>query len=285
MRTLSSHRSAVENEFRQFRAPKGNGQACVEPALDQASNLVTENRELLQSYGEPFASIRNSARRELIEAAIKYTSTYRDVNWVNDDHQVPIVMAGHQPAIFHPGVWFKNFALSHIAEQTGALAINMVVDNDVATSSSIRVPVIDPATGVGSFRHVAYDNASGGIPYEQTTIQDLDQFDHFDLEVAKSIQPLVSNPCITQLWQSAREAVARCGIAGCALAQARHGLEAKLGLRTLEIPLGVICRTTAFAEFVLSILDELPRFQNCYNSAGATLPDRPRDSFDSAPCF
>ena len=56
-------------------------------------------------------------------------------------------------------------------------------------------------------------------------------------------------------------------MAGCAMAQARHGLEGELGLQTLELPLGVVCRTTAFAEFVLSILSELPRFHRCYNGA------------------
>ena len=257
----------MKSEFRQFRAPQGNGQALIEPSLDSAAELLRENQTNGQSIGEPFASIRSAARHELIEAAKKYTAAYRDIDWVQNEFDGPIIMAGHQPAIFHPGVWFKNFALSHIAQQTGSLAINMVVDNDVATTSSIRVPTLDRSTGIGGYRQVAYDHANGGIPYEQTTIQDLQQFDRFDQAVTDAIGPLVANPCVTELWKSAREAVARCGIAGCALAQARHGLEAQLGLRTLEIPLGVICRTTAFAEFILSILDELPRFQNCYNAA------------------
>ena len=64
-----------------------------------------------------------------------------------------------------------------------------------------------------------------------------------------------------------RELQSSDGIAGCALAQARHGLEGELGLKTLELPLGVLCRTSAFAEFVLSILSELPRFHRCYNGA------------------
>jgi len=85
--------------------------------------------------------------------------------------------------------------------------------------------------------------------------------------VKKAVAPIVQQPCVDRLWYHARAAIERCGVAGCAMAQARHGLEGELGLQTLELPLGVVCRTTAFAEFVLSILSELPRFHRCYNGA------------------
>ncbi len=253
--------------FRQYRAPRGNGQSLVEPSFDRAGQLLQQNLDRLRSHGEPFFALRRAARKELVEAAVRYTAVYRDVDWVNWHQDTPIIMAGHQPALFHPGVWFKNFALSRLAEQTGAIAVNLIVDNDVASGSSIRVPTLDPATGFASYQVVAYDEAGGGVPYEQTTIRDLEKFDHFAEEVARTMRPLVADPCVTQLWKHAQAAIARCGVAGCALAQARHGLEGELGLRTLELPLGVICRTPAFTELVISILDELPRFQNCYNFA------------------
>ena len=257
--------------FQQYRAPRGNLKSLVEPRFEEVPDLLQSNIDCLKSHGEPFVSLRKAAREQLIDGAVRYTSAYRNVDWVEDwarTHQnAPIIMAGHQPAIFHPGVWFKNFALSHLAENTGGLAINLVVDNDVASSSGIRVPTLDRSTGLGSYQLVSYDDAGGGVPYEQTTIQNRQKFDRFDEEVAQVIRPLVSDPCVKPLWHHAQEAIARCGVAGCALAQARHGLEGQMGLRTLELPLGVICRTPAFAEFVLSILDEMPRFQSCYNEA------------------
>jgi len=105
------------------------------------------------------------------------------------------------------------------------------------------------------------------VPYEQTTIRNREVFERFDEQVHKVISPLVDQPCVDRLWRHARAAIERCGVAGCAMAQARHGLEGELGLQTLELPLGVVCRTAAFAEFVLSILSELPRFHRCYNGA------------------
>lgn len=218
----ASHRSSADRPkrdgFLQYRAPRGNGESLVQPGFAEVPELLHRNMEQLKSHGEPFVSLRKAARQQLTEAAIRYTSAYRDVDWVRDwqaDHQTkPIIMAGHQPALFHPGVWFKNFALSHLAEQTGGLAINLIVNNDVATGSSIRVPTFDRATGRGSYRRVSYDDAGGGVPYEQTTIRDRDRFDRFDQEVVKAISPLVSDPCVTQLWRHAQEAIAHCGVAG-----------------------------------------------------------------------
>ena len=227
--------------------------------------------ELLGSQ-QLFESMRRTARSQLMEDALRYTSSYRDVSWFDKTaaENSPILMAGHQPAIFHAGVWFKNFALSHLAQQTSSVAVNLVIDNDVASGSSVRIPTIDPVSGRAAYRAVPYDRAGGGVPYEQTTIEDRELFDSFDRRVSEVVAPLVKDPCVTQLWNHARNAIERCGIAGCALAQARHGLEGELGLQTLELPLGVICRTSSFCEFALMILSELPRFRQCYNDAAHT---------------
>jgi hypothetical protein len=259
-------RPGEQLEFRQYAAPKGHGETFVEPGFADVAKAIRENRQLA-ALQEPFASIRSRARQTLLADAIRYTSSYRDTSHRSVSDSAPIIMAGHQPAIFHPGVWFKNFALSHLAKQTGAIAINLVIDNDVCAGRSIRVPSIDPISGQASNVPVTYDRAGGGVPYEQTTIGDREMFDQFDRHVLKAVGSLVDDPCITPLWKHARAAIERCSVAGCALAQARHGLEGEIGLESLELPMGVVCRTTAFAEFVLSILSELPRFHRCYNDA------------------
>jgi hypothetical protein len=257
--------------FRDYRAPRQHGESFVEPAFDEALPVLEANRQLLSGHAI-FESLRERARRQLIEDAMRYTSVYRNTDWLDGESveaiaQRPILMAGHQPALFHPGVWFKNFALSHVAQQTGSVAVNLVIDNDVAASSSIRIPTLDAETLEAVYEAVPYDEAAGGVPYEQTTIRNQEIFDRFDDEVKRAVATLVEKPSVDQLWDHARAAIERCGVAGCALAQARHGLEGDLGLQTLELPIGVVCRTTAFAEFVLLILTELPRFQRCYNLA------------------
>lgn len=268
---ISDAKPVEQTEFRQYRAPQKQGESFVEPGFAEVEQTVQENQRLLRSQNV-FASLRQAARTKLIEDATCYTSIYRSVSWLEglsaeELAKRPILMAGHQPALFHAGVWFKNFALSHVATKCDAIAVNLVIDNDVASGSSIRIPALDSITGRAHYESVAYDQAGGGVPYEQTTIRDRDQFDRFDQVVQHAVKPLITDPCVVPLWRHARAAIERCGIAGCALAQARHGLEGEIGLQTLELPLGVVCRTTEFAEFVLSILTELPRFHRCYNEA------------------
>ena len=257
------------SEFRQYRAPQSDREVVVDPRLDQAAVVLASNKRLSGQQDSRWVAMRRDARKQLIQDAVRYTGVYRDTSWVDYDSDRAIIMAGHQPSLFHPGVWFKNFALSHLASRLDATAVNLVVDNDVAKSSSIRVPTIDPSTGLAAYRAVPYDASGGGVPYEQTTVSDLERFDRFDEAVAQTVNPLVADPSIRELWPHAREAIGRCGVAGCALAQARHGLEGEIGLRTLELPLGVFCRSRAFAEFAISILTEMPRFQKCYNDSSA----------------
>ena len=266
--------------FRSYRAPPQHGEALVDPSFDEAESLASANRRLLNQYGDFFTSLRSRARHQMIDDAMRYTSAYRGVEWARsrmserDVDQIPIIMAGHQPAIFHPGVWFKNFALDHLARQQNAIGVNLVIDNDVAPGSSIRVPVDSSTgeeTGGGTSRvSVPYDTAGGGVPYEQTVIRDRATFDHFDEAVVQAMGAAKSNdqleePCVRPLWRHALEAIGRCGVAGCALAQARHGLEGEIGLQTLELPLSVLCRGAPFAEFALAILTDLPRFHDAYN--------------------
>jgi hypothetical protein len=269
--TLFSHSGATA-PFRDFRAPRDSGSVLVDPKLTDAPLLVANNRRLNWTQSPTWLALRQQARQQMLADAIEYTSAYRSVAWVDElgKHSSPrdgvILMAGHQPELFHPGVWFKNFALHRIAANHRWLPVNLVVDNDVARQRSIRVPG-ESSSGHVTSEWVAYDQGPGGIPYEQLRVEHLATFNDFDRRVIERIKTLVVHPCVTSLWEHARDAVKRCGIAGCALAQARHSLEETLGLRTVEIPISAIARSIPFSKFVLMILQDLGRFQQCYNDS------------------
>lgn len=261
-----AHSGFAQSGFAQYRAPRGDRQCLIDPGLGAADSLIRANAALVADYPSELSALRARGRGELLRDAVRYTSAYRSTAPQRPD-DAPIVMAGHQPTLFHPGVWFKNFALDQIASQTGATAINLVVDSDVAGPSSIRVPSLDPQSGHIGLSVVPFDRRGGGVPYEQSLIEDRDRFDSFDVHVTRAVKGIVDQPLIGALWQHARDAIQRCGYAGCALAQARHALESDLGLNTLEVPQSVICRHEAFAAFSLQILRDLPRFHRCYNEA------------------
>jgi len=261
--------------YRTYRAPSENGEVLIAPLLHDAAATILSNQASSRRWdvnlaGTPLEELRRVARSELVRDALLYSRKYRDVNDTTSDG--PIVMAGHQPTLFHPGVWFKNFALDRVAKikSTGvavSTAINLVIDNDVASCSAVRVPVIDSASGLVRQESIAFDSAAGGVPYEQNRIRDRGMFDSFDVRLKEAISPIVSEPLVTPLWKHARSAVARCENVSCAVAHARHSLEAELGLNTLELPLSVVCRSDAFAAFAISIISESGRFRDIYNEA------------------
>ena len=250
--------------FQAYRAPRGDRECLIDPSLSESASLIRQNVTTSGQYPAELSSLRDPARRQLISDARRYTRAYRDD--IPDQSTDPtIVMAGHQPTLFHPGVWFKNFALDYVGRSTNSLAINLVVDSDVAGPSSIRVPHHRDDDGRLGFANIAYDRRGGGVPHEQALIEDRQLFDSFDQRVTESVAGITQQPLISLLWNHARDAINRCGFAGCALAQARHRLEADLGCRTLEIPQSVVCRGESFAKFVMHLLRELPRFHDCYN--------------------
>ena len=76
-----------------------------------------------------------------------------------------LILAGHQPELFHPGVWVKNFALSGLARRHGLTPINLVVDNDTVKSTALRLPA--PAAVESSHPHAVaepFDRWTGEIP-------------------------------------------------------------------------------------------------------------------------
>ncbi|MEM6690448.1 MAG: hypothetical protein AAF664_13530 [Planctomycetota bacterium] len=253
--------------YREYRAPRDNDQSVEFPPRHRWARLLESNRARLATDASRWQSIRSKARTQMHQDALRYTKSYRDVDerLSQYDADQPIVAAGHQPTIFHPGVWFKNFALNDLAKAQSSLAINVVVDNDVASGASIRVPTIDPGSGRIRRANVFFDIAGGGIPYEETAIVDFELFNSFDQRVGEHLRGLNSDSCVGELWKHARSAYQRCSIVSCVMAQSRHALEGDWGLQTLELPLSVLARGESFAEFASWILSDIERFSQIYN--------------------
>src|SRR5690606_15285346 len=103
--------------------------------------------------GSPWGTFHQRARRELVTLAARYSSTY--VPNLPADDQVPLFVTGHQPQLFHPGVWFKNFLISRLAAAHHGLAVHLLIDNDL-----LRVPAIPVPSGTRddpSRRMIAFD--------------------------------------------------------------------------------------------------------------------------------
>jgi hypothetical protein len=260
--------------FRSLRAPQRDGQTLIEPPRDSLPQIVAANRELLARVdydfqGRALAEVSASARSALVEQAARYTSQYRSVDSRFGNAAVvagkPFILAGHQPQLFHPGVWYKNFVLGSLSRQLDAVPVHLLIDSDMCRSASIRVPTgsaTEPRLEV-----VQYDEPSAELPYEERTIRSPEALRSFADRVASLIRPLVPDPLVTSLWPLTLERNPKQMNLGLRLAQGRHALEESWNNDTLELPQSVVCQLPEFGWFVAHILAHLPRFWSAYNDA------------------
>ena len=262
-------------QYRRLRAPREHGATLELPPLNRVESTWRSNLDHLQTMGQirigdvDLASLQESGRKEVVELARRYTRDYLDVDF-SGRASGRIVMSGHQPELFHPGVWFKNFALSKIGQQLDCVAINLVVDNDICGSPAIRYPSIDSATKSVSVGTIRLDSPGANVPFENRRIEDPDFFASFPDRVASAISPLVKSPLANLVWEQLEIAKSQNQsqvLLGQTIAQGRHRVESKFGLATLEVPVSQIASTDSFAVFAKSILTDIHSFQSSYNSA------------------
>ena len=259
-------------EYRRLRAPQTAGTALVDPPWREVSDAVAENRRRVGAcdydfQGRSWAQLAQQARAELVTAAQQWTVQYRDLPARQPAAATSLFLAGHQPQLFHPGVWFKNFALGELARRHGALAINLVIDSDTIKTAAVRVP-----TGSASRPQVVQvplDETGPPIPFEERPIHDAALFRSFGRRAAERIRPLVQEPLLDTFWPLVQARAEATGNLGAALAQARHQLEGVWGADTLEIPQSHVCELPAFAWLMAHLLAHLPRLRMIYNEVVA----------------
>src|SRR5262245_12505896 len=129
-----------------LQAPTEDGALLAYPPLEQVGRVLAENQRRqddwhLDILGRPIQSLRLLAQQPILALAQRYLAS--EVEPTSISVAKPIFLTGHQPELHHPGVWIKNFALSGLARAHGALALNLVVDNDTAKSTLLHVPAGD----------------------------------------------------------------------------------------------------------------------------------------------
>ena len=255
-------------EYRRLRAPAAHGTALVDPPLADVGDLVGSNEALrdrcdYDCQGRSLRELAVAARRELVQRAIAYTSSYRDTPQLGPSPRC--FLTGHQPELFHAGVWSKNIAVARLAMEHGAVAISFLIDSDPLRRAAIFVPTgsIDQPR----VQQVAFDRDHDTMPYEERPCFDRSLFQSFGDRVKRTIFPLVADPLIEKFWPMAAESVVRQQRIGWSIAQARHKLEGQWGLETLEIPWSNVCDSEPFLWFVAHLFAHLPRFWTSYNTS------------------
>lgn len=263
------------------KPPDRSGERLVDPPVhataadpaDSIETLVDNNRLLRAAFDTRIGDLKlwelvAATRREVLTVAAEYTQSYRDAtrpadmaDWI----QRPIVMGGHQPDFFHPGVFLKNAALDAYARAVSGTAINLVVDTDRCTRASVGVPVGTPREA--HLEEVAFDAAAAEMAWEERPILDRDLFASFGQRASGLVAPLEPNPILRRWWPLAVERAAECHRMGLALSQARHALEERFGWDSLEVPVSELVRLPTVMVFTGWLLAHGRRLHEAYNAA------------------
>lgn len=232
-------------EYRRLRAPQLDGEVLLEPPLSQCFPLPLANRNVAETwdsdfFGKSLTALRSEARRVLLKLATEHTSQYAECNAASNPDSL-IVMTGHQPRLFHPGVWAKNFAISRFAEKANGVAVQVIIDNDLMRDHSLRAPtgsLESPSVAVEPF-----DQFQEPLPFEARYVQDLSTLETFASRLSKRVHTLIDRPLVERIWPTVVETVRSGAPLGLAFAQARHQLERTWGVDTIEVPLSRLCET------------------------------------------
>jgi hypothetical protein len=252
------------------RAPSHDGGLLERPPLREVPALLAANQQKLDSWSYDFQgrdaqALRELARRDVLRLAASYHERFGLATDKFLTDPARIVMAGHQPELFHPGVWVKNFALAAVARNSEAQALNIIVDDDIPKSAGIRVPHSEGNELSTIF--VNFDLKAGESPYEDWSCGAEDLFRSFGDRVRSTLGALIADPVIDTFWPKAVALADRTPNIGTRFAVARHLIEEEWGVQNAEVPWSLVCETDAFAWFVSHLLAHLPRFQQVHNES------------------
>ncbi|HTU18154.1 MAG TPA: hypothetical protein VMG10_08825, partial [Gemmataceae bacterium] len=241
---------------KRIQAPSDDGAVVAVPPLHTVGDILTINRQRLQTAGErllildrPLTELRRQARYHALRAGS-----------VSDGDPDILFVAGHQPELFHPGVWVKNFALYGLARKHHAASLNLVVDDDAIKTTALRVP--EPP----HVRRVLFDRWTGAAPYEERTIVDRALFAGFAERVGELTRHWPYQPLLPAFWAEVLRQAERTSNLGECFAAARRTFEQAWGCHNREVPLSTLCDSEPFAYFACHLLAKLPYFHSLYNA-------------------
>jgi hypothetical protein len=247
-----------------WRAPREDGATLVVPEWEQLPSLIEENQRLVSQSklvldGKPLTALRQWANTS---ALTELEHWYADLGWPAPSLKSPLIVTGHQPELFHPGVWAKNVAVSRVARQLSGSSLNINVDSDVAKSTGMKLPVVGEDAIQQSF---SFSSAKAPLPYEEWDCDDEAAFAHFP-QIVEHVTTWPWQPVLPKLWQAAIEARSKTKKIPERWIIARHQWEQAHGIDNLELTMSRWCQGAFFRWLVGQFIADRQRFAGIYNS-------------------
>ena len=256
--------------------PAGHGEVLTVPAFKSwaqlAEDTVTAGSLWQVSVdGEPLSRLRLTARREALLAAEDFCRRFGIEVAAPTDVASLLFVTGHQPLLFHPGVWIKNFLVDRCANESTdagrpAVGLNLIVDSDGFDSVSLTAPCMGAEVGKCS-QYLAVGTRDGC--YARAEVPSATEIEEF-CEGGRRMLATLPAPAIARHFEDfcAQLKVTRMQAAnlGELLAVARRRFESSAGTKYLELPVTELAATRAFGRFVSHLAANALDFAHAYNT-------------------
>lgn len=259
--------------------PAGHGELLLEPPFEQWTALAERNHAAGRTWdveiaGVPLAALRAEARRETLAEAAAYS---RVLGVPVDDAVGPgglVAVTGHQPELYHPGVWVKCFLLQRFADETGAATVDIVVDSDTFEQIEMVTPCLD--AGVGRCGTILAEGEPDTCYacVEPPTPGAVAAFRESGLAALTTLPAPALSRHFSSFVDALTDSLTDADTLADAMTIARRRYEAPAGTRYLELPVTRQSRTGAFLRLVTHLVLDADRFADVHNAELAAFRAR-----------
>jgi len=231
-----------------YAIPARSGEVLIAPAFDRIPGLLARSRAetwgRAEILGVPLAEVRRRVRARVLHLAAEYTGG------AVPDAARPLVVMGHQPVLFHPGVWIKYFLLTRIARAERAVGLHLIVDTDATGPVGAEIPVLRER--LLRVRETLAD-LPDDVPLEAAPAPEA--FAAFAARVREQVATVPVPGLAERVDAWAAGAPGEASTLAVYLARLRRGYEARAGEPGyLELPMSAVADTPEFRAFVLHLL-------------------------------
>lgn len=222
-------------------------------------------------------------RAEVMEHARRYSQYLSDTaaergvilgdsaEHVASDDRNGIVMAGHQPVVFHPGLFFKTELLSKLAREAQAFGVHVVIDTDEGNLCEISWPHVEGEQLIARRATIASAPAQDGreparpILYSSQRLKPMDEIRGIFAEMHSDLQ---SSGLLREAERARKIGAVYERLAGLSLVEAnsiaRWSVERR-GYR--EVPLSTLLKKTSLRLVLSELTRDSERLFRSYNGS------------------
>lgn len=234
-------------DFSKIKTPASHGEVVVLPEPAACGRAVRSNAQHLRAWDREVVGAPLSHWRRKTREALAGT----------DD--VPVIVIGHQPAFYHPGVWAKHVVARRLADAWGGVAVNIVVDNDAPRDTTIAVPSVAPDRV--STTRVSFAEIPHGFAYEQLGRWDGEQVARFQAALREAMGSRYDDAMLPRFFEGVAQA--KGGDWVDQVVEGRRAMESTLGVSLVDHRVsGAWC-----SPLLIDMLQHAKAFAQSYNRA------------------